>query len=229
MTSPNDLIIYAKKLYQFSLTNSLGKELVGYLEQSDYNTTIPKGIPDVPVAHKVGMIPDSLIYNDVGIVYDNSPFAVAIMTKNISYTKSQQVIADLAAIVYKNHKSKVSGKWTYTDKKWYYLDANDTIQTNKWILTSGKWYYVAKDGVMATNTWIRSSGKWDYVVKDGAMLSNSTLLNNDDWYFFNAKGEMLTGWVFIKKKWYYLFKDGNMAVNTTIGDYRIGNDGAWIQ
>ncbi|MBS4200624.1 serine hydrolase [Bacillus sp. FJAT-49732] len=106
MTSSNDLVIYANHLYHFSQKNELGKELVGYLKKTDFNTTIPKGIKGAETAHKVGMIPMSKIYNDVGIIYDTNPFALAIMTNNIEYKKSQKVIADIAAIVHKHHKTK---------------------------------------------------------------------------------------------------------------------------
>lgn len=108
--SAADLTLYAKKLYQFSLTNPLGKELIGYMKKTIYNTTIPRGIKGPAIAHKVGMIPMYLVYNDVAIVFDHHPFVLAIMTKNISYNKSQKVIADLAAIVYKNHKAKYGTK-----------------------------------------------------------------------------------------------------------------------
>lgn len=106
LTSSTDLVLYSNRLYTFSKTNPLGKELVDYLKKTDYNTTIPKGIKGVPVAHKVGMIPMSRIYNDIGIIYDKNPFALAVMTNNLSYTKSQKVIADIASIVHKHHKVK---------------------------------------------------------------------------------------------------------------------------
>ncbi len=112
LTSANDLTIYANKLYQFSAKSSYGKELVGYLKKTVYNTTIPRGIKGVSIAHKVGMIPADRIYNDVAIVYDKKPFVLAIMTKNISYEKSQKVIADLAGIVYKHHKARPAAKTT---------------------------------------------------------------------------------------------------------------------
>ncbi|MDR6998851.1 serine hydrolase [Neobacillus niacini] len=112
LTSSKDLTIYAKKLYQFSNKSKYGKELVGYLKKTIYNTTIPRGIKGVSIAHKVGMIPMYKVYNDVAIVYENKqPFTLAIMTKNISYEKSQRVIADLARIVYKYHKAKTAAKY----------------------------------------------------------------------------------------------------------------------
>ena len=37
-----------------------------------------------------------------------------------------------------------------------------------------------------------------------------------------------TGWKQIDGKWYYFYADGSMAVNTTIGSYQVGADGARI-
>lgn len=148
VTSPHDLIIYAGELYKFSQQSSLGKELVGYLKKTDFNTTIPRGIKQVQVAHKVGMIPESLIYNDVGIIYDQTPFALAIMTSNLSNQKSQKVIADLAAIVYKYHKAKASAQYIHTNetvtvyqsvsnqKKLGTLNPGHTF---KWVSNNGSW------------------------------------------------------------------------------------------
>jgi beta-lactamase class A/uncharacterized protein YgiM (DUF1202 family) len=116
LTSATDLVVYANRLYNFSRTNPLGIELVGYLKKTDYNTTIPKGIRGVQTAHKVGMIPASRIYNDVGIVYDKNPFALAVMTNKLSYTKSQKVIADISSIVYKHHKVKNNVLYIKTKK-----------------------------------------------------------------------------------------------------------------
>jgi len=104
--SAGDLTLYANKLYQFSQKSSFGKELISYMKKTIYNTTIPRGIVGPVIAHKVGWIPMYQVYNDVAIVYDKKPFVLAIMTKNISNEKSQKVIADLAAIVYKDHRAK---------------------------------------------------------------------------------------------------------------------------
>lgn len=116
LTSATDLVVYANRLHNFSRTNLLGKELVEYLKKTDYNTTIPKGVRGVPTAHKVGMIPASRIYNDVGIVYDKNPFVLAVMTNKLSYAKSQKVIADITSIVYKHHKVKNNVQYVKTKK-----------------------------------------------------------------------------------------------------------------
>ncbi|MDF2607009.1 MAG: penP [Bacillales bacterium] len=101
--SANDLNIFLKKAYTFSQKSKLGKELVNYLSNTVYNTTIPSGIPKIRVAHKVGMIPMYNIYNDAGLIFDNQPYTLVIMTKGIEYNKSQKVIAELASLIHKNH------------------------------------------------------------------------------------------------------------------------------
>lgn len=76
------------------------------MENTIYNTTISSGIKGVKTAHKVGMFPLIPIYNDIGIIFDDHPFALAVMTKSIPYEKEQQVIAGIAEIVYRHHKNK---------------------------------------------------------------------------------------------------------------------------
>lgn len=106
VTSAYDLSLYAAELYRFSKSSPFGARLVGYLKNTVYNTTIPKGIEDVEVAHKVGMIPMNLIYNDIAIIFDANPYTLAVTTTGIPYEKSQKVIADIAAIVHKYHQAR---------------------------------------------------------------------------------------------------------------------------
>ncbi|MFF2446315.1 hypothetical protein ACFVSW_04355 [Neobacillus sp. NPDC058068] len=49
------------------------------------------------------------------------------------------------------------------------------------------------------------------------------------WYYIATNGAMQTGWIQVNKKWYFLYNDGQMAFNTTIGKYKLGNDRAWLQ
>ncbi|MEH7158379.1 serine hydrolase [Neobacillus drentensis] len=167
LTSANDLTIYAKRLYQFSNKNPLGKELVGYLKKTVYNTTIPRGIKGTAVAHKVGMIPQDRIYNDAAIVFDKNPYVLAITTKGISYKKSQKVIAGLAWIVNKNHKAKASAPYfkSKADVTIYQNSSKSAAigtlkkyQTLKIFSTKGTWYgvkfgkgtgYIQKKSVIA--------------------------------------------------------------------------------
>ncbi|MGD6875673.1 serine hydrolase [Bacillus infantis] len=103
LTSAYDLALYSKRLYEFSKKSSNGKLLVEYLKNTVYNTTIPAGIKNTPIAHKVGMIPMDLIYNDAAIVFADKPYALAVTTSGINYQHSQQVIAKIAAIVHQEH------------------------------------------------------------------------------------------------------------------------------
>jgi 2',3'-cyclic-nucleotide 2'-phosphodiesterase/3'-nucleotidase/5'-nucleotidase len=61
------------------------------------------------------------------------------------------------------------------------------------------------------------------------MAVNEWLAYKGQWYYLGSTGKMVTGWVQVNKKWYFLYSDGHMAANTTIGKYKIGKDGVWIQ
>lgn len=105
-TSSHDLAIYAQYLYKYAQNSTHGKELVNYLQHTIYNETIPKGIKGVKTAHKVGMIPMNQVSNDVGVIYDKSPFVLAVMTNHMPYEKSKKVIAGIASTIYKHHQEK---------------------------------------------------------------------------------------------------------------------------
>lgn len=114
-TSAQDLVLYAKHLYDYSQKSANGEVLVGYLQQTIFNETIPKGVEGLKTAHKVGMIPMYKVSNDVAIVYDQNPFALAVMTNGLTYEKSKKVIADISTIIFTNHIKK--NKVTYVIPK----------------------------------------------------------------------------------------------------------------
>lgn len=145
LTSSTDLVVYATRLYDFSKYNELGKELVEYLKNTDYNTTIPQGIKGVKTAHKVGMIPMSNIYNDIGIVYDKNPFALAVMTNNLSYKKSQKVIADIASIIYKYHRIKNNVSHAITKKTTPVYSKPSVNSTSMGHFVKGESFKIAAD------------------------------------------------------------------------------------
>lgn len=78
-----------------------------------------------------------------------------------------------------------------------------------WILQGNNWYFVQPDGRAATG-WVYSNYKW---------------------YYMNTNGVMRTGWVQVptNNKWYYFDGSGAMLSNTSVGGYKLGSDGAWIQ
>lgn len=66
--------------------------------------------------------------------------------------------------------------------------------------------------------WVEDQGRWYYLnpISDG------------------TQGKMCTGWQFIGGKWYYLNEQsdgtrGALLVNTQIGEYRVNEDGVWVE
>ena len=111
---------------------------------------------------------------------------------------------------YKNG-AKATG-WLQDGSSWYYLDASGAMKTG-WQQVGGVWYYLNP-----------SSDGYQGVMKTGWINDNGT------WYYCNASGAMLASqWLQDGSSWYYLQANGAMAVNTTIGGYVIGANGAWIK
>ena len=114
-----------------------------------------------------------------------------------------------------------NGKWQQNSNgKWTYIDKNGNTAKNTW-------FFVNNDGTMATG-WISFGGKWYYLKEDSSMATG-WLSNGGKWYYLGADGAMKTGWAEINEQWYYLNSDGSMACDTTIGEYKLGSDGAWIR
>ncbi|NDI33265.1 serine hydrolase [Chengkuizengella sediminis] len=102
--SAEDLATYAKSLNEFIDEHELlGQELLDVFVYTDYNDTIPAGVSELNVAHKVGYLPLELVYHDVGIVYDEQPYILVIMTKGIPYEKVRGVIAQTTKKIHNIH------------------------------------------------------------------------------------------------------------------------------
>ncbi|MEW8969224.1 MAG: hypothetical protein AB2411_01295 [Mesobacillus sp.] len=117
--------------------------------------------------------------------------------------------------------------WLYNGYKWYYLDKTDGFMKTGWVKDGNKWYFLDNGGVMKSG-WIKDGGKW-YFLNKGGDMKTGWLNYNYKWYYLDNGGVMKTGWVKVGTKWYYMYSSGVMAANTTIGGYRLGKDGAWIQ
>ncbi len=117
--------------------------------------------------------------------------------------------------------------WTYVDNKWYFINKSGAMKTG-WVKENGEWYFLENSGAMKVG-WKYVNGKWYFMNKSGAMQTG-WLWNDGKWYFLEQKnGDMVTGWRLINSKWYYFFSSGEMAVNTFVGGYKLGSDGAWIK
>lgn len=114
--------------------------------------------------------------------------------------------------------------WLPDGGKWYYLNA-DGVMHRGWKYSGGKWYYMDYTGAMQVG-WEYVNRAWYYLKSDGAMLTG-WLKEGTKWYYLKSNGAMMAnGWLKVGTKWYYFYSSGQMAVNTKIGSYRVGKDGA---
>ncbi|WP_442597898.1 CapA family protein [Neobacillus sp. D3-1R] len=181
LTSAYDLSLYAKNLYQYSQKSTYGKKLVEYLKHTIYNTTIPKGISGLEIAHKVGMIPNEQIYNDIAIVYAKQPYTLAVTTKNLPYEKSQQVIAKIASIVNQYHQNQMNSSSptkqpsTVSTEQFFKTKEEVTIYDN----STGKLVPIGEMNANQVFTRIRDYGNWHEIAvgnRKGYVWEKSTTL-----------------------------------------------------
>lgn len=120
--------------------------------------------------------------------------------------------------------SKVN-QWVQTNGKWQYNDATGNPVKRTWMGN----YYLQDNGNMATD-WLNINGIWYYFGTGGAKRTGWQTIG-DKWYYFDSFGMMKTGWILDANtgKYYYLGYDGSMAYNTTVGQYKLGSNGAWIK
>ncbi|CAG5929934.1 choline-binding surface protein A [Streptococcus pneumoniae] len=136
--------------------------------------------------------------------------------------------------------------WKQENGMWYFYNTDGSMATG-WLEYNGSWYYLNANGAMATG-WLEYNGSWDYLNTNGAM-ETGWLEYNGSWYYLNANGSMATGWLKdgdtwyyleasgamkesqwfkVSDKWYYVNGSGALAVNTTVGGYRVNANGKWV-
>ncbi len=77
-----------------------------------------------------------------------------------------------------------------------------------WKENNNSWYYIDSVG-KATTGWLQDGTNWYYMWSDGSMAKDTWIQSSNG-------------------KWYYLGSNGAMLYNTTIGNYTLGSDGAWV-
>lgn len=119
---------------------------------------------------------------------------------------------------------------TTTDSSPSTADTVSTLKPNQWIQVNGKWQYNDSTGTPVKNSWFydRNYGRNYFLQADGSMATG-WLNYGGKWYYLGSDGGMQTGWIMDGSKYYYLSADGSMASNTSIGQYKLGPDGAWIR
>jgi len=97
-TTPLDIGIFFRKLWAGKLVERRNRdEILKSLTDTIYEDFIPKGIPDMRVAHKFGR--ELRVVNDAGIVFGENPFILVIMSKGILEKEAGEFIPSFAAAV----------------------------------------------------------------------------------------------------------------------------------
>lgn len=99
-TTPADMVRLLARMAKDKLINPWSSNMmISILEHQEINTLLPEPLPDIPIAHKTGSFDDTL--NDVGIVYAEQPYVIAVMTTNLpSLPVGRQFIRRVSKVAY---------------------------------------------------------------------------------------------------------------------------------
>jgi beta-lactamase class A len=83
LSSPHDMVHLLALMAKRELVDDWSSnEMISILEGDQINTLIPEPLPEgIAIAHKTGSFFDTL--NDVGIVYADTPYVIAVMTTHL--------------------------------------------------------------------------------------------------------------------------------------------------
>ena len=149
----------------------------------------------------------------------------------ITQNNNQSTVNNNNSIISNDNSSQNINKngWIKSGEKWSYKDDYGNVLKNTWFYDRNynKKYYFDNDGFM-TIGWKQIDNRWYYLDNSGAMVTGWCKVGTS-WYYLDYDGAMKTGWFKDSDgKYYYLYQSGQMAVNTTINGYKLGNNGAWI-
>lgn len=101
-TTPSDMVSLLSDMAKNQLIDEWSsRQMIAILEHQEINTLLPVPLPDIPIAHKTGSFNDTL--NDVGIVYADSPYVIAVMTTNLpSLPVGRNLIHRISKVAYTN-------------------------------------------------------------------------------------------------------------------------------
>lgn len=99
-TTPEDMGIFFKKLYQDNLVNQADREeILGFLTKTIFEDWLPVGIPvNIRVVHKIGK--DIGTFADGGIVFAPKPFILIIMSKFARESEAIKVLPQISKAVW---------------------------------------------------------------------------------------------------------------------------------
>ncbi len=101
-TTPSDMVSLLSDMAKNKLIDEWSsKKMISILEGQEINTLLPEPLPDIPIAHKTGSFDDTL--NDVGIVYADAPYVIAVMTTDLpSLPIGRNLIRHISKVAYMN-------------------------------------------------------------------------------------------------------------------------------
>ncbi len=99
-TTPYDAGTFFEELWKGNIVSEESRdEILEFLTDTIYEDHLVAGIPDdIQVAHKYGR--EVHVVNDAGIVFVDEPFIVVIMSKGVVESEADEIIPELAKVVY---------------------------------------------------------------------------------------------------------------------------------
>ncbi len=88
-TTPEDIALFWQKLWEGDLKEEYREEILNSLTETIFEEQIPAALPaKARVAHKVGI--DEGILHDAGIIFNDPPFVLVLMSKNNNREEAQE-------------------------------------------------------------------------------------------------------------------------------------------
>lgn len=147
------------------------------------------------------------------------------VTKAPKAKKGQWVISSKGyRYRYTASKKYAKSVWLKINGEIYYFKSNGYLQTG-WKTYNKKKYYFDNTGALVTG-WKKIGNNKYYLWKKNGSAATGKVKIAGKYYYFTSAGVMKTGWRKIGGYYYYFSpSNGSMAVNTTIGKYRVDQNG----
>ena len=127
-TTPSDMVKLLGDMAKDRLIDQWSsKQMISILEHQEINTLLPEPLPQIPIAHKTGSFDDTL--NDVGIVYAEEPYVIAVLTTNLpSLGAGRQSIHRVSRVAYAHFEQLA--KWRAANGPQMLAQPVDQTQTD---------------------------------------------------------------------------------------------------
>ena len=116
---------------------------------------------------------------------------------------------------------------SYAGKRYYAKKKGGYVYHLKWFKIGSRTYYATGDCSIAMGLKVIGGKIYYFASGTGRMQKNKLVTVGGGKYYLNSKGQALQNqWEEIDGKYYWFGSDGKMALNTVVGGYRVGMDGA---